>query len=186
MNIRGQSVRDVAVDQCWSKIFSTDLWIIMFLIFAPQTRQCLLISLLQMLKRTSRLMSHRSQDVTQIATTTWYPKEPLFNGCFNWMMNQTFTWELVVSPYPCKKPGWWLRIPTVFSTRHSHQTNCLRQTATGLPSSWAIVSGWDRWIVLSQWRPACNTFGSCLHYLGPRIATLRHSEVELLRTSRLV
>lgn len=38
-----------------------------FLIFAPQTRQCMLIS---------RLMSHRSQDVTQLATTIWYPKEP--------------------------------------------------------------------------------------------------------------
>lgn len=48
----------------------------MFLIFAPQTCQCMLISLLQKLKRTSRLTSHRSQDVTQLATTIWYPKEP--------------------------------------------------------------------------------------------------------------
>ena len=29
-----------------------------------------------------------------------YPKQPLFNGCFNWMMNQTFTWEMVVSKIP--------------------------------------------------------------------------------------
>ncbi len=29
---------------------------------------------------------------------TWSPKQLLFNGCFNWMMIQTFTWEMVVSP----------------------------------------------------------------------------------------
>ena len=59
-----------------------------FLIFAPQTRQCMLIS---------RLMSHRSQDVTQIATTIWYPKEPftIMVISIGWM-NQTFAWELVV------------------------------------------------------------------------------------------
>ncbi len=29
----------------------------------------------------------------------WYPKQPCFNNeCFNWMMNQIFTWERVVSP----------------------------------------------------------------------------------------
>ena len=26
------------------------------------------------------------------------PKQPFFNGCFNWMMNQIFTWEMVVLP----------------------------------------------------------------------------------------
>ena len=26
-----------------------------------------------------------------IQRSTWYPKEPCLNGCFNWMMNQTFT-----------------------------------------------------------------------------------------------
>ena len=24
--------------------------------------------------------------------------QPYFNGCFNWMMNQILTWEMVVSP----------------------------------------------------------------------------------------
>jgi len=29
---------------------------------------------------------------------TWNPKQLFLTGCFNWMMNQIFTWEMAVSP----------------------------------------------------------------------------------------
>ena len=30
--------------------------------------------------------------------SAWFPKQPFFNGCFGWMMNQISTWEMGVSP----------------------------------------------------------------------------------------
>ena len=35
-----------------------------------------------------------------ISMHTWNPNEPIINSCFNWMMNQIFTWEMAVLPFP--------------------------------------------------------------------------------------
>ena len=44
-----------------------------------------------------RCYSHYQIRETQSIRTTWNPKQPFINGCFNWWF-QIFIWEMVVSP----------------------------------------------------------------------------------------
>ena len=37
-------------------------------------------------------------EAVEIILNSWNLKQQFFIGCFNWMMNQIFTWEMVVSP----------------------------------------------------------------------------------------
>ena len=43
---------------------------------------------------------------------TWNSKQPVLHGCFNWMMNQIFTWEMVGNCQTSIK-NWLFRVPGI-------------------------------------------------------------------------
>ena len=44
------------------------------------------------------------------ATSAWYSKQPVFNGCFNWIIQNHYIIKMVVSPFPSIKI-WLFRVP---------------------------------------------------------------------------
>ena len=43
-------------------------------------------------------------------TSAWYSKQPVFNGCFNWIIQNHYIIKIVVSPFPSIKI-WLFRVP---------------------------------------------------------------------------
>ena len=63
--------------------------------------------------------------------SSWYPKEPLFNGCFNWMMNQTFTCEMDSIHLDCRN--------TCVFKRSQVQVCVVKMIGSGYSYQWTMI-----------------------------------------------
>ena len=82
---------------------------------APETSWCLLPRLVKGLGlawQTGKITCCNTGSRVSGCLSTWNSKQPVFDGCFNWMMNQIFTWEMVGN-HQTSIYKWLFRVPGI-------------------------------------------------------------------------